>query len=393
MIKREEYIKKVRPFYESDLVKVLVGIRRCGKSVILTQIRDEIKEKTDNVIYLDFEKSSDLAKTPNAEKLLSYVEEHRKEGKCYIFLDEVQEVENWYVAVKDLRLGNNSVFITGSNSRLLSNEILTLLSGRHVAIRIRPFVYQEIVEYCKEIGTKCSVENYLIWGGFPGRFIYDSMEAQKSYLSDLENTIVYKDIIVRKKIRKEALFRKIVNFILRSNARIISARSIYRYVCHEYESVSINTVLKYIEYIKEAYLVDELARYSTKTKEELAYLQKIYCGDVSFNSLFVDNNRFDLDHNLENIVYNELLYRGYKLKLFKNGDKEIDFYASKNGKEYYIQVAYSVVDSKAYEREFSPFKDIDNLHQKIIITTDTIDYSTSVVRHINFEKFLKYGLE
>lgn len=393
MIKREEYIKKVRPFYESDLVKVLVGIRRCGKSVILSQIRDEIQEKTDNIVYLNFEKSSDLAKTPNAEKLLSYVEKNRKEGKCYIFLDEIQEVENWNIAVKDLRLGNNSVFITGSNSRLLSNEILSLLSGRHVAIRIRPFIYQEIVEYCKEIGKECTVENYLIWGGFPGRFIYDSMEAQKAYLSDLVNTIVYKDIIVRKKIRKEALFRKIVNIVLRNNARTISARSIYRYICHEYESVSLNTILKYIGYIKDAYLIDELSKYSTKTKEELAYYQKIYCGDVSFNSLFIDNNRFDLDHNLENIVYNELLFRGYKLKLYRTNDKEIDFYASKDGKDYFVQVAYSIVDSKAYEREFSAFRNLDNLHQKIIITTDTIDYSTSVVRHINLEKFLKYGLD
>lgn len=388
MIIREQYIKKIRPFYESDLVKVITGIRRCGKSVILSQIMEEIKKNTNNVIYLNFEKTSDFMKASSALDLVEYINNNRKNGKCYIFLDEIQEIKNWPQAVKDLRLDDNSIFITGSNSKLLSSEILSLLSGRFVNFRIRPFVYSEIVEYLGQKGKNCSINDYLIWGGFPGRFLYDSIDAQKDYLYDLQNTIIYNDLIKRYKIKKEVIFKKIVNFILMSNARIISARSIHKYINNECDGVSLNTVIKYIKYLKDAYIVDEVAQYSRKTKKELAYYYKIYNADVCFNSLSIMNNRFDLDHNLENIVYNELIYQGYKVKVYDNDGKEIDFYACKDNKEYYIQVAYSIVDEKTYDREFEAFKNIDNLSQKIIITTDEIDFSTSVVKHISLKDFL-----
>lgn len=388
MILREAYLKKIRPFYDSDLVKVITGIRRCGKSVVLNQIMDEIQKKTDNIIYLNFEKTSDFLRVKNALGIVQYVSQNKKEGKCYVFLDEVQEIPDWQVAVKDLRLENNSIFITGSNSKLLSSEILTFLSGRFVSFQIRPFVYAEIEEYSKQLHKNCSPNDYLTWGGFPGRFLYDSIENQKAYLSDLENTIVYNDLIKRYRIRKEVVFKKSVAFILQSNARIVSARSIHKYINNECENVSLNTVLKYIEYLKEAFIVEEVPQYSPKTKKELAYYYKLYDMDVCFNSLAIDNNRYDLDRNLENIVYSELLYRGYKVKVFDNGGKEIDFLANKDGKDYYVQVAYSVLDPKSYEREFGAFKHVDPLSKKIIITTDENDYSTSLVRHISLAHFL-----
>ena len=388
MILREQYLKKIRPFYDSDLIKVITGIRRSGKSVVLTQIMDEIKQHSNNVIYLNFEKTTDFVKASDAPELVQYVATNRKEGKCYVFLDEIQEVPDWQIAVKDLRLESNSVFITGSNSKLLSSEILTLLSGRFVRFQIRPFVYSEIEEYSKQLNRACSIQDYLVWGGFPGRFLYDSLEAQQAYLTDLENTIVYNDLIKHYRIKKEVAFKKIVSFILASNSRIISARSIHNYVNKECNDVSLNTVLKYIEFLKEAYIIDEVSRYSSKTKKELAYYCKIYDTDVCFNSLGIVNGRYDLDHNLENIVYNELLFRGYSVKIFDNGGKEIDFIAYKDGKSYYIQVAYSVVDEKAYAREFGAFINVDPLSQKIIITTDEIDYSTSAIRHISLKDFL-----
>ena len=389
MIIREKYLNQIRPFYESDLIKVITGIRRCGKSIILNQIMSEISKTSNNIVYLNFEKSSDFAKASNSSELIEYINKNKRNGKCYIFLDEIQEVKNWQVAIKDLRLDDNSIFITGSNSKLLSSEILTLLSGRFVSFRIRPFVYTEIEEFLKQSGRTCSINDYLTWGGFPGRFIYESLEAQKDYLYDLQNTIVYNDLIKRFKIRKEIVFKKIVQFILRSNSRIISARSIQNYLSQECEEVSLNTVLKYIEYLKDAYIIDEVSQYSKKAKKELAYFYKIYDSDVCFNSLSVINNRYDFDHNLENIVYNELLYRDYNVKVYDNNGKEIDFYAFKNGKEYFIQVAYSVVNSKAYDREFSAFDKIDNLSQKIIITMDENDYSTSLIKHISLKDFLK----
>ncbi len=179
MIKRENYLQKIRPFYESDLVKVITGIRRCGKSVVLEQIMSKIREKTDNILYLNFEKTADLLKVSDAISLVKYVNDNKKDSKCYLFFDEIQKVKNWYIAIKDLRLENASIFITGSNFKLLSSEITTLLSGRYVDFRIRTFVFSEIEEYFKLQNKTASVEDYLIWGGFPARFLYGDIDSEK----------------------------------------------------------------------------------------------------------------------------------------------------------------------------------------------------------------------
>ena len=388
MIQREHYIEQVRPFYESDLIKIITGIRRCGKSVIMEQIIKEISQKTENIIYLNFEDKKVSANITNAEALISYVEENKKGGKGYLFLDEIQTLDGWQDACKTLRLYNYSVFITGSNSKLLSGEFTKELSGRYVAFRIRPFVYKEIAEYAKELGKEVSVTDYLVWGGFPKRFEFDSSEAQSRYLNDLDDTIVINDLIGCYDIRKESLFRSLVNYVLRSNSRIFSANSIRDYIKQEHTECSVNTIMKYLGYLEEAYIIDAVKPYSLKTKKELSYYSKIYNADVCFNSIRCMNNRFDLTHNLENIVYNELLYMGYTLYVYNNSGKEIDFLAVKDNKQYYVQVAYSVAEDKAYQREFDAFKNIDNLSQKIIITNDDIDYSTSVVKHIRLKDFL-----
>lgn len=388
MIQRDHYIEQVRPFYESDLIKIITGIRRCGKSVIMEQIIKEITEKTDNIIYLNFEDKKVSANITNADELISYVEKNKKSGKCYLFFDEIQTLDGWQDACKTLRLYNYSLFITGSNSKLLSGEFTKELSGRYVAFRIRPFIYKEIVEYCKELGKETSVTDYLVWGGFPKRFEFDSSEAQSRYLNDLDDTIVINDLIRRYKIRKESLFKSLVNYILRSNSRILSANSIRAYIKQEHASCSVNTIMKYIGYLEEAYIIESVKQYSPKTKKELSFYSKIYNADVSFNSIRCMNNRFDLTHNLENIVYNELVYMGYEVYVYNENGKEIDFLANKGTKQYYVQVAYSIAEEKAYQREFNAFKNIDNLSQKIIITNDDIDYSTSVVKHIKLKDFL-----
>jgi len=388
VIQREHYIEQVRPFYESDLIKIITGIRRCGKSVIMEQIIKEISQKTENIIYLNFEDKKVSANITNAEALISYVEENKKDGKGYLFFDEIQTLDGWQDACKTLRLYDYSVFITGSNSKLLSGEFTKELSGRYVAFRIRPFIYKEIVEYAQELGKEVSVTDYLVWGGFPKRFEFDSSEAQSRYLNDLDDTIVINDLIGRYAIRKESLFRSLVNYVLRSNSRIFSANSIRDYIKQEHTECSVNTIMKYLGYLEEAYIIDAVKPYSLKTKKELSYYSKIYNADVCFNSIRCMNNRFDLTHNLENIVYNELLYMAYTVYVYNNSGKEIDFLAVKDNKQYYVQVAYSVAEDKAYQREFAAFKNMDNLSQKIIITNDDIDYSTSIVKHIKLKDFL-----
>ena len=388
MIRREHYIEQIREFYDSDLIKIITGIRRCGKSVILEQVMNEIKMKSDNVIYLNFEDKQLLNKIGNGEGLLDYVESNRKKGKCYVFLDEIQLLDNYVDAVKTLRLHDNSVFITGSNSKILSKEFTKDFSGRYAKFRIKPFVYKEILEYSKELNKECNIIDYLVWGGFPKRFEFDSEEARYRYLADLEETIVINDLITRFKIKKIELFKSLVDFIFQSNSRIISAKSIKDYIKHTHETCSVNTIIKYIEYLEEAYIIEKIRPYSTKKKETLKYYFKVYNEDVMFNSLRVVDNRYDLTHNLENVIYNELIYMGYNINIYNDSENEIDFLAHKDGKKYYIQVAYSVEDSKAYDREFKPFSKLDNSCKKILITNDELDYSTSVVTHIKLKDFL-----
>jgi len=386
MILREHYLKQIRPFYNSDLIKIITGIRRCGKSVIMQQVRDEIKLQSAAVVYLEFEKREVREQLRNADAVLEYVRQRRPSGGCHVFLDEIQEIDGWEEVCQSLRLEGDSVFITGSNSKLLSKEYVKSLSGRFVSFRIRPFVYCELQEYARELGKEVTPLDYLIWGGFPKRLEF-SDDALFRYLEDLNETIIYKDLIVRFGIRKEALFRAVADFVLRSNARIVSANSIFNAV-KQFQKCSENTIQKYIGYLETAYAVDFLGQYSTRTKQLLSFHKKSYDGDVSLNSIRCTGNRFDLDHNLENVVYNELLYMGYQLNVFNNERGEIDFLAQKGNMKYYIQVAYSIADDKAYQREFRAFENVEPLSQKIIITTDELDYSTSIVRHIRFRDFL-----
>mgnify|MGYP002517802606 CR=1 FL=1 len=390
-IKREHYLEQIMPFYDSDLIKIITGIRRCGKSIILNQIAKQLESEGKEVLLLNFEDKKVLGNISSCEDLLRVIDEKfGKVGaeKVYLFFDEIQNVDGWQDACKTLRLYNYSIFITGSNSKLLSGEFTKELSGRYVSFRVRPFVYKEIVKYCEMIGRECSISDYLVYGGFPKRFEFESIDSQLIYLNDINDTIVINDLIKRYNIRKVGLFENFVNYVLKSNARILSVKSITDYINANYDKCSVNTIMKYLKYLEEAYIIDFVKQYSAKVKKELDFYVKIYNEDVSFNSIRCFDGRFDITHNLENIVYNELLYMGYKLNVYNNAGREIDFVAVKNNKKYFIQVAYSVVEEKTYNREMSAFANIDNLCKKIIITNDDIDFSTSAVKHIKLKDFL-----
>ena len=388
MILREHYMTQIRPFYESDLVKIITGIRRCGKSVILKQVMNELEAAGKRCLFLDFDLRPVRAKIPNADALIAYVNDHLGDDKLYIFLDEVQNVEGWNEAARTLRLYNTSVFITGSNSKLLSREFTKELSGRYVSFRIRPFVYREAKEYAEQLGRSFEISDYLIWGGFPAALEQPDAESTKRYLNDLNSTIIYNDLENHYNIRKKDVFERIVDYILVSNARIFSAKSIADYMKGQNISVSVPTVIKYLGYLKEAYVIEDIPLYSPKAKTKLNYYYKLYDEDVSLNSIRVSGNRYDLTHNLENIVLNELIYLGCEVTVYNNKGREIDFRVVRDGKLYLIQVAYSVAEEKAYDREFSAFAGIDNTMKKIIITNDDIDYSTSTVYHYKLRDFL-----
>ena len=388
MIKREHYLAQIRPFYESDLIKIITGIRRCGKSIILNQVREELEAQHKKCLFLDFELRPVQSKIPDADALISYVTEHLGKEKLYVFLDEVQNVQDWHEACRTLRRFDCSVFITGSNSKLLSREFTKELSGRYVSFRIRPFVYREARQFADQLGRSFEITDYLIWGGFPAALEQPDEAARKRYLNDLNNTIIYNDLENRYKIRKRDIFERVVDFVLISNARIFSAKSIADYMKGQNIEISVPTIIKYLGYLKEAYVIKDVPLYSPKAKAKLNYYYKLYNEDVSLNSIRLSGNRYDLTHNLENIVLNELIYMGYEVSVYKNKGREVDFRAVRGGKLFLVQVAYSVAEDKTYEREFSAFSGIDNTMKKIIITNDDVDYSTSTVYHYKLKDFL-----
>ena len=389
MITRTHYINQIRPFFESDLIKVITGIRRCGKSVILSQIADEYRSKGQAVLYINFESLEYSAAIPDATALESYVREKLSPTqKLYVFLDEVQLVDSWNIACRSLRLENLSLFISGSNSKLLSKEFTKELSGRYVSFCVRPFVYKEICDYASQLGKSYAISDYLLYGGFPKVIEFSDKASILQYLHDLNQTIIINDIMNRYNIRKTELFKRLVNYVLISNARIFSANSVQHFLSSEKFSCSINTVMKYLSYLEEAYVIRKVPQFSSRSKRELAFFAKIYDEDVSFNTIRQRNGRFDLTHNLENIIYNELIYMGYEVAVFTKGEQEIDFLASKDGKEYLVQAAYSIAAESTYEREFSLFNSLDQSRKKIIITNDDVDYSTSTVEHIKLKNFL-----
>ena len=378
------------PFADSDLVKVITGVRRCGKSVVLEEIKDLISDKSDNIVYLDFDNRAATDFIKEWQDIVNYVQNSRKDGMCYVFLDEIQNIDRWSDAVRSLRRENCSIFVTGSNSKLLSSEITKEIAGRFVAFRIRPFVFREALEYSKQLGKDFSIQDYLVWGAFPQGLEQKTTIDLKNYLYSLNETIVVNDIILRYKIKRTEDFKKVVDFILLSNSRIYSAHSISNYIkSSNHIEISANTIQKWLGFLKEAYIIDEIPRFSKKAKRQLKNSKKIYNCDVSFNSLRQRNGEWDITHNLENIIYNELVYRGFELEVYSDIDSEIDFIATKNGKKFYIQVAYSIIEKKTRELEFRPFLKLDNLHKKIIITADDYDYSTSTIQHIKLKDFLE----
>jgi len=390
MIIRNHYIDPIRPFFDSDLIKVITGIRRCGKSVILSQIADELSAAGKPVLTINLELIEYSSQISDALSLTQYVKERIPDGqKLYVFLDEVQLVDGWNIACRSLRLENISLFITGSNSRLLSREFTKELSGRYISFCVRPFVYKEICEYSQELGKTYSIPDYLAYGGFPKVIELPEKNSIVQYLNDLNQTIIINDIMNRYKIRKTELFKRLTNYVLVSNARIFSASSVQHYLQSEKITCSINTVMKYLSYLEEAYVIRRIPQHSTRAKRELAFYAKLYDEDVSFNTIRQRNGRFDLTHNLENIVYNELVFMGYDVSVFTKDHREIDFLAQKDGKEYLVQVAYSVAEESTYEREFALFNVLDQRRKKILITNDDFDYSTSTVQHIKLPQFLQ----
>ena len=391
MIIREKYLSKIRPFYDQDLIKVITGIRRSGKSIILLQIIDELKEKgiqESQIIYINFE-DEDYSFIQNDKDLHKYIKEKiiNKE-KYYLFFDEIQNVKKWEKAINSFKATKNvSIFITGSNSDLLSGELATHISGRYVSFKIFPFTFKEVCEM-KGLKDKQNIEeqfqNYLTWGGMPQRFAFTDDMQTKTYLSDLYDSIVVKDIISRYNIKDIELLNRIAEYIVTTPSQNFSAESLSKYFLGtDKREVSKVTLYNYLEYMNKAFLINKADRYDVRGKRILNGKYKYYLTDLGLGQVKNSGKRPQLGAYLENIVYNELLSRGYDVKVGDLDKAEVDFIATRFEEKIYVQVAYILADEKTEEREFGAFKGIEDNYPKYVLTMDKFDFSRDGIIHKN----------
>lgn len=398
MIKREKYLKRIRPFYEQDLIKVITGIRRCGKSVILNQIMDELRQsgvKDEQIIYINFE-FTDYIDINDAKKFNEFIEKKLiNKNKYYVFFDEIQNVDRWEKVVNSLKAKYNeniSIFITGSNSDLLSGELATHIAGRYVSFKIYPFTFDEVCEL-KDIKDKDKYElertfdDYIIWGGMPQRFLMNDELQIKTYLSDVYNSIVVKDIIERFKIKDLDLFNKILTFIMTTPSQTFSADSLTKYLLNENIDVSKMTVYNYLEYMCRALLINRADRFDVRGKRILNGKYKYYLTDLGFTNILNDGKKKQISTYLENIVYNELVARGYNVNIGTLENGEIDFIATRFEEKEYYQVTFHLSDD-IIEREFGVYKNIQDNYPKYVISCDTFDFSQNGIIHKNIIDFL-----
>lgn len=388
---RKRWIEKIRPFYENELIKVLIGIRRCGKSVILKQIRQEIIDsgvQENHTVFINFE-DLDYSFIKNEIDLNEFIKSKITDSKkYYLFFDEIQNLPNFEKVLNSLRAAKNvSIFITGSNARLLSGELATLLAGRYVTFRILPFTFSESLEIQRITNpTDSDLMNYLRFGGMPQRFYLQSETEIKTLLSDLYDSIVLKDIIARYKVKNIELLDKIINYLSITSSQIFSAVSITNFLKSEGRECSKETLYNYLSYTRQSCVVNKAARYDIAGKKSLSTLEKYYLADTGFANL--KSYKFDIGSMMENCVYNELLSRGYEIYVGVTSNAEIDFVATKNGQKEYYQVAYLLADEKTVEREFSAFKKVKDNYPKYVITADHFDFSRDGIIHKNIIDWL-----
>ncbi|MBS6441192.1 MAG: ATP-binding protein [Coprobacillus sp.] len=401
MIIREGYLKQIIPLVDKNLIKVITGVRRSGKTVLLSQIQDYLlahgKTKKQIInISLESKKNSHFK---NGDVLYHYLLSvcEKSKTKVYIFLDEIQLVSNWEEVVSSLLVDVNcDIYITGSNSKLLSGELATLIAGRYIQIHVYPFTLKEAKEMALQNGKFESDEklfqNYLKYGGLPMRFSLEDISLD-AYLSDTYDAIVIKDIIQRNQIKDTNLLISILAFLMDNIANPFSARSIVNSLKQEGINTSIETIITYINCIKKAMIIYGAQRYDIKGRKLLTTNEKYYAVDLGLRNTIKSSGEIDYNKLYENIVFLELLYRGYEVRVGKTDEYEIDFVAYKGEQTIYIQVSYLLGSEETIQREFGNLESIKNNYPKYVISGDLPDFSRNGIKHYNIIDFLLHVSE
>ena len=394
MLKRESYLSRIRGFYNSDLIKILVGIRRCGKSVILRQIIDELKENgcdDEHIIFINFE-YIEYEELRDYKKLNTFIKYKLVDNKrYYIFLDEIQKVEKFEEVINSLRAStdNTSIFITGSNSKLLSKELSTVLSGRYVLFNIYPLSYKEFIFLSKK--NPLSEEtfwNYVKWGGLPNRCEFSDDNNIKDYLHSVFDSIILRDVVDRLGLKDILLFNLLLQYIVDTTGREFSAENVINYLKSDGKSISTQTLYTYLDALCKALIINKIYRYDIHGKAVLKTLNKYYMTDLGIAQ--IKNNNFEINKSfaIENVVYNELLKRGYDVYIGKTKNGEIDFIAIKSNIKEYYQVTYLLDSDKVIDREFNAFNTIDDNYPKYVLSLDKTDFSRDGIIHKNIIDWL-----
>ena len=398
MIKRETYMSRIRPFIGNDLIKVMTGIRRSGKSVMLELVKEELTESgipAGQFISINFEdmrNSRLLTASALHEEILKRAQDI--EGKVYLFFDEIQEVADWEKCINSLRISLDcDIYITGSNAKLLSGELATYLGGRYVEFVIYPFSFSEFLELFHTVDPNATIQQsfqkYLRSGGMPylANLRY-AEEPSQQYLTDVFNSVQLKDIVKRNKVRDVDLLERIIAYAMANVGTTFSATSLVKFLKSEQRTVAAETVQNYIKYCCDAYLLYQVKREDLQGKQILSSNEKYYIADHGIREAVFGGNMRDINLILENIVHMELLRRGYKVTVGRFGDREIDFVCHRRREKLYVQVAYLLATEDTVKREFGVYDLIRDNFPKYVVTMDEIDMSQNGIKHRNIRDFL-----
>ena len=396
--KRDFYLKRMISFQDTEMIKVMTGIRRCGKSSLMKLMVEHLREsgvENDQILEINFESMS--IPEMDARGFYEYVKARIcPDKRTYLFFDEVQKVPGWENAVNSFRVDFDcDIYITGSNSELLSGELATLIAGRYFHIDVYPFSFKEFLQYKKEINS-IDIKNkelqlfneYVKYGGMPS--LQQVQDIDKfSYLEDIYSTILLKDIISRHNLRNAEILNRILTFIISNIGQSVSANGISKYLKHENLKVSADTVLNYLSFSQNACFIHEAKKENLKGKKVLKTNGKYYLVDHGFNQAIIGKDMENTGQILENIVYIELLRRGYEVKVGDINGKEVDFVCNKADRKIYIQVTYLLSGKETVKREFGSLRAIGDDYEKYVLSMDNLDFSNAGIKHMNIIEFLK----